>query len=234
MEEMFQRVKYLEKKFLACGKTKNENKFVPALPVSVKLYTYDGNTNWDLYKIQFCMISEANGWTERVKACQLVAFLRGKAAEVLQTLPDTELLNLNSLYNALDLRFNQKYSKDYARLQMKTRLQKPDESLQEYSFEIQRLTTLAVSDFSANMREMISFEYFVDGMRDEEIQIAVRMADFKDLKSVLLYALKVEAATQASCIDRQSIREARVTAHEPCGSRCIKDIEKLKEEMQAF
>ncbi|GFX26500.1 hypothetical protein TNCV_4535121 [Trichonephila clavipes] len=37
-----------------------------------------------------------------------------EAAEVLQTLPNTERLNLNSLYNALDLRFGQKYSKDYA------------------------------------------------------------------------------------------------------------------------
>ncbi|GFW62958.1 uncharacterized protein TNCV_4453061 [Trichonephila clavipes] len=112
---------------------------------------------------------------------------------------------------------------------MKTKLQKPGESLQEYAFEIQRLTTLVFSDFSANVREMISVEYFVDGLRDEEIQMAVRMADVQDLKSVLLYALKVEAATQASCIDRHSIREARVTADEPCESRCIKEIEKLKE-----
>ncbi|GFV20566.1 uncharacterized protein TNCV_776121 [Trichonephila clavipes] len=64
--------------------------------------------------------------------------------------------------------------------------------------------------------------------------MAVRMADVKDLKSALLYALKVEATTQASCIDRHSIREVRVTADEPCESRCIKEIEKLKEEMQAL
>ncbi|GFV80176.1 uncharacterized protein TNCV_1477381 [Trichonephila clavipes] len=64
--------------------------------------------------------------------------------------------------------------------------------------------------------------------------MAVRMADFKDLKSALLYALKVEAATQASCIDPNSIREAKVTKDELCESRCIKEIEKWKEEMQAL
>ncbi|GFX80096.1 uncharacterized protein TNCV_2107421 [Trichonephila clavipes] len=64
--------------------------------------------------------------------------------------------------------------------------------------------------------------------------MAVRMADFKYRKSALLYALKVETAIQASCIDRHSIQEARVTADEPCESRCIKGIEKLKEEMQAL
>ncbi|GFU08046.1 uncharacterized protein TNCV_1527811 [Trichonephila clavipes] len=99
---------------------------------------------------------------------------------------------------------------------------------------MQRLTTLAFSDFSANVREMIYLEYFVDGLKDEEIQMAVRMADFKDLKSALLYALKVETAIQASCIDYHSIQEARATADEPCESRCIKGIEKLKEEMQAL
>ncbi|GFU66145.1 uncharacterized protein TNCV_2858181 [Trichonephila clavipes] len=71
--------------------------------------------------------SKTNGWTEAAKACQLAASLRGEAAEVLQTLPDTERLNLNSLYNALDLRFGQKYSKDYARLQMKTILRYPSD-----------------------------------------------------------------------------------------------------------
>ncbi|GFV40827.1 uncharacterized protein TNCV_1700151, partial [Trichonephila clavipes] len=117
------------------------------------------------------IISEANGWTEGIKACQLVASLRGEAAEVLQTLSETELLNLNSLYNSLDLRFGQKYSKDYAHLQMKTRHQKPEESLQEYVFEIQSLTTLAFSDFSENVRERISLEYFsrTDGRMKKSI-----------------------------------------------------------------
>ncbi|GFY20732.1 uncharacterized protein TNCV_1119661 [Trichonephila clavipes] len=64
--------------------------------------------------------------------------------------------------------------------------------------------------------------------------MAVRMADVKDLKSALLYALKVETAIQTSYIDRHSIREARVTADEPCESRCMKEIEELKEEMQSL
>ncbi|GFY18957.1 uncharacterized protein TNCV_3876451 [Trichonephila clavipes] len=90
---------------------------------------------------------------------------------------------------------------------MKTRHQKPEESLQECAFEIQRLNTLAFSDFSATVREMIYLEYFVDGLTDEEIQRTVRMADVQDLKSALLYALKFEAASQASCIDLHKVEE---------------------------
>ncbi|GFS70023.1 uncharacterized protein TNCV_748001 [Trichonephila clavipes] len=119
-----------------------------------------------MYKTQFCIISEANGWNEGVRACQLVASLRGEAAEVLQSLPDIERLNLNSLYSALDLWFNQKYSKEYARLQMKTRLQKTGESLQEYASEVERLANLAFSDHPATVRETISLQYFVDGLKE--------------------------------------------------------------------
>ncbi|GFW40155.1 uncharacterized protein TNCV_5118381 [Trichonephila clavipes] len=126
-----QRMEDLEKKLLVGG-NENKNKIVPVsafpdpvlpspMPATaftgpVKLSTYDGKTNWEVYKTQFFIISEVNGWTEGVKACHLAASLRGEPAEILQTLPDTERLNLNSLYNALDIWFGHKYSKDYARL----------------------------------------------------------------------------------------------------------------------
>ncbi|GFY44470.1 uncharacterized protein TNIN_45261 [Trichonephila inaurata madagascariensis] len=182
------------------GCTSNGTYYNIIIRASETVDTYDEKTNWEVYKTQFSIISEANGWTEGVKAYQLAAFLRGEAAEVLQTLPDTKRLNLNSLYNALDLRFGQKYSKDYAHLQMKTRLQKTGESLQEWG----------------------------------NSEGAIRMADVTDLKSALLYALKLEAATQASRRDRHSIRGARVTADESCESRLLKEMEKLKEEMQTI
>ncbi|GFW58964.1 uncharacterized protein TNCV_2830701 [Trichonephila clavipes] len=156
-----------EKKILA-GVNENKSKSVPvsafpepvlvspvhatAFTGPVKLSTYDKRTNWEVYKTQFSIISEANGWTEEVKACQVAASLRGEAAEVPQTLPDTKRLNLNSLCNSLYLRFCQKYSKEYARLQVKTRLQKTGESLQEYATEVERLANLAFSDHPATVR----------------------------------------------------------------------------------
>ncbi|GFX05698.1 uncharacterized protein TNCV_3198151 [Trichonephila clavipes] len=123
-----------------------------ASTVSVKLSTYDGKTKWEVYKTQFSISSVANEWTEGVKSCHLAASLRGEAAEILQTLSDTERLNLNSLYNALDLRFGQKYSEEHAGLQMKTRLQKTGESLQVYASEVERLANLAFSDHPATVR----------------------------------------------------------------------------------
>ncbi|GFY18138.1 hypothetical protein TNCV_2045461 [Trichonephila clavipes] len=81
----------MKKRDRTSGNATNESKFVPATPVnvpsavpltaspvSVKLSTYDGKTNWEVYKTRFS-ISEANGWTEGVKACQLAASLRREA-----------------------------------------------------------------------------------------------------------------------------------------------------------
>ncbi|GFV82414.1 uncharacterized protein TNCV_3982071 [Trichonephila clavipes] len=79
---------------------------------------------------------------------------------------------------------------------------------------------------------MISLEYFVNGLMDEEIQMAVKMADVQDLKSALLYALKLEAANEASCRNRHSIRGTRVNTDAPCESPWVKEIEKLKEEIK--
>ncbi|GFW68792.1 hypothetical protein TNCV_3640061 [Trichonephila clavipes] len=87
-------------------------------------------------RLNFQKFSEANGWTEGVKACQLAASLRGEAAEELQTLPD---------------------------------------------------------------------RYFVDRLKDGEIQRAIRMADVHDPKSALLYALKLDATNEARSRDHHSI-----------------------------
>ncbi|GFX43853.1 uncharacterized protein TNCV_4111321 [Trichonephila clavipes] len=117
---------------------------------------------------------------------------------------------------------------------MKTRLQKTGESLQEYASEVERLANLVFSDHPATVRETIYLQYFMDGLKEGEIQKAVRMADVQDLKSALLYTLKLKTATQASRKDCHFIRGARVTEDEPCVSRLLKKMEILKEEMQTI
>ncbi|GBM06572.1 hypothetical protein AVEN_222523-1 [Araneus ventricosus] len=61
---------------------------------TVKSLTFDGQTSWTVFKTQFDVVSSANGWNNRVKASQLVASLRGSAAEVLQGIPSDKLTDL--------------------------------------------------------------------------------------------------------------------------------------------
>ncbi|GFX00771.1 hypothetical protein TNCV_4577381 [Trichonephila clavipes] len=50
---------------------------------------------------------------------------------------------------------------------------------------------------------------FHGGLEDGEIQRPIRMADVQNLKSVQLYALELEATTQARFRDRHSIQGAK-------------------------
>ncbi|GFW03535.1 uncharacterized protein TNCV_3020471 [Trichonephila clavipes] len=179
-----------EQKELIASAIKDRNKQSTSI---FKYVSKNCHTSAASYSAANAIARHANGWTEEIKACQLVASLRGEAAEILQTLPDTERLNLNSLYNTLGLRFDQKYFKDYARLQMQRRLQKTGEN--------------------------------------EEIQRAVRMADVQDLKSAPLFALKFEVVAQASC---NLNRGSKVTADVPSESPWLKEIEKLRKQIQSF
>ncbi|GBL76719.1 hypothetical protein AVEN_53404-1 [Araneus ventricosus] len=47
---------------------------------TIKSLTFDGQTSWAVFKTQFDVVSSTNGWTDFVKASQLVASLRGSAA----------------------------------------------------------------------------------------------------------------------------------------------------------
>ncbi|GBO20721.1 hypothetical protein AVEN_216295-1 [Araneus ventricosus] len=92
---------------------------------TVKSLTFDGQTSWTVFKTQFDVVSSANGWNNRVKASQLVASLRGSAAEVLQGIPSHKLTDLTTIENALESRFGDSHLTQFYRTELKTRRQKP-------------------------------------------------------------------------------------------------------------
>nr|GBM65994.1 hypothetical protein AVEN_263027-1 [Araneus ventricosus] len=144
---------------------------------TVKSLTFDGQTSWTVFKTQFDVVSSANGWNNRVKASQLVASLRGSAAEVLQGIPSDKT-------------------------KLKTRRQKPGESLQVLAADVERLMSLAYAECPQDVRDSLAAQYFVDAIRDEDTQHATRVMDAKDLKSALAYSMKYEAAKTVSKTSR--------------------------------
>ncbi|GFY06607.1 uncharacterized protein TNCV_3524631 [Trichonephila clavipes] len=171
---------------------------VPASPISVKLSTYDGKTNWQVYKTQFCIFSEANGWNEGVKACQLAAVLRGEAAGNIAD---------SCRHRATEFELPIQCSGSSVRPEI-----------------LQGIRTSADENKTPQNRRKLAGICLRNGK--------ARQLGF--LRSPSNYALKLEAATQASCKDRHFIRGARVTEDEPCESRLLKDMEILKEEMQTI
>ncbi|GFX32013.1 retrovirus-related Pol polyprotein from transposon 412 [Trichonephila clavipes] len=207
----------------------DEFKFqAPYSKPSIKLSTYDGKSSWQVYKTQFSIVADANQWDSQTKACQLAASLRADAADILQTLPETQRLDFDALVNALELRFGEKCVKDYSRLQLKSRQQRVSETLQELATDVERLSHLAFSDCPTEVREVLALQHFIDGVRDPEIQKALRMADLKDLKGALVFAMKFEAAQQATRKDRHPIRA--VNESDTSNS----SVERLERQMRSF
>ncbi|GFX35073.1 retrovirus-related Pol polyprotein from transposon 412 [Trichonephila clavipes] len=207
----------------------DEFKFqAPYSKPSIKLSTYDGKSSWQVYKTQFSIVADANQWDSQTKACQLAASLRADAADILQTLPETQRLDFDALVNALELRFGEKCVKDYSRLQLKSRQQKVSETLQELATDVERLSHLAFSDCPTEVREVLALQHFIDGVRDLEIQKALRMADLKDLKGAIVFAMKLEAAQQATRKDRHPIRA--VNESDTSNS----SVERLERQMRSF
>ncbi|GBN47255.1 hypothetical protein AVEN_112569-1 [Araneus ventricosus] len=70
------------------------------------------------------------------KASQLVALLRGSAVEVLQGIPADKLIVLTTIEKALESKFRDSHLTQFYRIDLKTRRQKPGESLQELATDV--------------------------------------------------------------------------------------------------
>ncbi|GBM40738.1 hypothetical protein AVEN_82226-1 [Araneus ventricosus] len=171
---------------------------------TVKPLTFDGLTSWTVFKTQFNVVSSTNGWTDFVKASQLVASLRGSAAEVLQGIPADKLTDLTTIEKALESRFGDSHLTQFYRTELKTRRQKPEESLQVLAADVERLMSLAYAECLPDVRESLAAQYFIDAIRDEDTQHSTRLMDAKDLKSALAYSMKYEAARTVSKTSRHA------------------------------
>ncbi|GBN07844.1 hypothetical protein AVEN_191552-1 [Araneus ventricosus] len=83
---------------------------------------------------------------------QLVASLRGSAAEVLQGIPADKLTDLSTIEKALESRFGDSHLKQFYRTELKTRRQKPEESLQVLAADVERLMSLAYAECPPDVR----------------------------------------------------------------------------------
>ncbi|GBN26999.1 hypothetical protein AVEN_38525-1 [Araneus ventricosus] len=126
-------------------------------------------------KVQFHVVSSANGWNNFVKASQLVTSLRGSAAEVLQGIPPDKLTDITTIENALEVRFGDSHLTHFYRTELKTRRQKPGESLQVLAADVERLMSLAYADCPQDVRDSLGAQYFVDAITDEDTQHATRL-----------------------------------------------------------
>ena len=165
---------------------------------SIKPPTFDGTTSWDNYKKQFDAAARANGWTTQEKAISLTMALRGNAVDILQTLPESELNDFEKLVKAVEVRYGHAHLEQVFQLQLKNRIQKSSETLQEFQSDIARLVRYAYPNAPETLLETLGVHAFVDGIRDVQVQQALRMARPRTIVDALTHALEVEVAKETS------------------------------------
>ena len=220
---MYKKIKNVKKQ------ASNEETKVPFMPSQasiIKPWIYDRKTSWQVYKMQFTMVTKANGWNHSAKAFHVASLLRGNAASMLKTLSEAQRHNFEILSSALELRFREKCTKEYSCLQLKSCYLKAGESLQELTIGIQKLSHFAFSDCPAETRENLAFQHFIDSVRDLETQKVLRLVDLKDIASSVVYAHKIETTQQASQKDQHTIRTVFATDLKSDFSKQIEELQK--------
>jgi len=233
MQEIVDCHQEFERRFKALEKRQVTSPSIepPSRP-SVKLSTFDGQTPWRVFKVQFDVVADANGWDNATRASQLIASLRGPAAEVLQNVPTEKLQDPSAIEAALECRYGDAHLTEYYRAELKARRQKTNESLQELATDIERLVHLAFSDCSLQTQGSLAAQYFTDALRDEEMQQALRLSESKDLRSALVFAMKYESAKSVSKTSRH-LRTAVVEDEKNDHEGLRKKIEELVDLIKA-
>ncbi len=135
---------------------------------------FDGLVSWSVYKRQFEAAARINNWTrDEEKATALVLALRGKASELLQTIPDQR--DYGAIVKAIELRYGDEHMQEVFRVQLKTRQQKSGESLQELEADIERLAHLSYPSATQEILDVIATDAFIDAIRDPELKQAIRI-----------------------------------------------------------
>ncbi|GBN63170.1 hypothetical protein AVEN_164497-1 [Araneus ventricosus] len=95
-----------------------------------------------------------------------------------------------------------KPSHQFYRTELKSRRQRPGESLQVLTADVERLMSPAYAECPLDVRKSLASQCFVDGIRDEGTQNFTRLMDAKDMKSAVVHSLKYEAAKNPDTYDQ--------------------------------
>ncbi|CAH0693908.1 unnamed protein product [Spodoptera exigua] len=178
----------------------------------LKIPHYDGTTSWTAFKLQFETLMEAYGWTQKEAQSALTLALRDQALSVLEAIGASGDLSFSALLDALEARFGDSHLEHVYRAQLKERTQRANESLQQWSVEIEKLVRRAFRS-TPSMIEGTLLQAFIDGIRDPEVRAAVHLGHHKIMKEALAHALEVEAVRSNSRTLR--LREMPTTEQVP-------------------
>ncbi|PNF39393.1 hypothetical protein B7P43_G13216 [Cryptotermes secundus] len=158
--------------------------------------TFYGNSTWSVFRRQFETVAEHNQWTDKEKSTYLITALKGRAAEILPGIPANA--TYEETLQALEDRFGDQHFAAAYRCQLRTRTQKPGESLQDFATAIELLSHRAYPDLPADHIGREAGIAFVYGIRDADIRFQLLLGGEKKVNEALRRALELQAVLIAA------------------------------------
>ena len=155
--------------------------------------TFDGTSSFQDYLVQFNMVGDLNRWDEETKAMELATSLRGAAQTVLSDLRPEQRRDYQQLVCALTARFEPTNQTELYRAQIKGRLRKRSETVQELATDIKRLVRRAYPQATIDLRDQISRDCFIDSLNEHELEWFVYQGKPKTVDEAMQLALEFEA-----------------------------------------
>jgi hypothetical protein len=180
------------------------NKKPPRKPL--QLDKYDGsNIPYETFRAKLAICAEYNQWSEEDQLAHLQSSLTNAAAQCLWDVGVEKANHLSALLDLLQLRFGSDNQRERYRVELRTRHQKPGESLQAVYQDIRRLLTLAFPGPSTEATEIIGCDAFLDSLADQEIALKVRERGAKTLEEARNDAIRLQAyaAARTSNVEAQ-------------------------------
>jgi hypothetical protein len=176
----------------------------------MKPSSYDGQTPYEDYEVQFHMLADLNGWTDEVKALYLAGCLSGSARSVLNDMDPKARYNYRKLNEALRERFGTDDQSELFKAKLRNRVKSKDETLQELAHDVRRLVRLAYPKAPARTHNDLTKDQFIEALGDGEVRWSVFQARPKNITEALKVAMELEAFKESEkCRMRRSVRSIK-------------------------
>ena len=181
---------------------------------SVRLPPFTGSSNdsWKVWHARFTTVANLNRWDETTRLSELMQRMQGTAAEfVFDEIPTDILNSYASLVDELDSRFKSVETNRTFRVQFSKRMQKYDESIEEYAAELKRIYDKAYPGRNPEMRRQLLLQQFLSGLKDKEAKFAVEYyKEPNSLEEAVHHVVTyIEAQQGSKSQNRQNSRSQR-------------------------
>ncbi|CAC5383221.1 unnamed protein product [Mytilus coruscus] len=127
--------------------------------------TFDGNTGWQNYLVQFEMVAAVNNWDDHTKAYELATNLRGVAQGIVTEIEPLKRFDYTYLVSALTSRFEPVNQENMYKVQMNSYYRKSGQTLPEMGQDIRRITRLAYPTAPVDIRNQLGKDCFIGNFK---------------------------------------------------------------------